>query len=1021
MRETSTTTGALARLGFTRTDRVRRFLDEPVLAALGPDAATAIGAAPDGDEAVLGLVRIAEAARDAGRADQIDRILGQVGQPEGPGHRLIRVLGTSVALGDFLARHPDQLDALENGADAFAVEPAQVRADLLRAVGADPDASVPVAAGSGRESRDALRIAYNRRLLQIAAADVTAADPMQLQPEVSRALSDLADAALDAAAATARAAVGGHERVTWSVIAMGKTGARELNYISDVDVMHVVAPAAEQEPSDGQNHEHGEDELVGIGSALARELARVCADRTAEGALWQIDANLRPEGKDGPLVRTLDSYARYYEKWAHSWEFQALLKARPAAGDRALGTAFEELVQPWIWQASAREGFVEDTRAMRRRVVAHIPHGEAERNVKLGPGGLRDVEFTVQLLQMVHGRADDAIHARATLDALAQLGERGYISREHVAQLDDAYRFLRTIEHRLQLHRLRRTQVLPSSDADLRRLARCVGMKRTALLERYESTRRLVRRLHEEIFYRPLLVTSSQLSDGEVRLSPEAARSRLAAIGYRDPARALTHIEALTDGISRRAAIQRQLLPALLEWFADGVDPDLGLLAFRRLSDKIGSAHWYLGLLRDSGHAAQRLTRVLAGSRFIGEQLEQIPEAVRWLAAKDTLRPLTRDQLLDELAAVIQRTDETEPAIDVVRRTRRRELLRIALWHLAERVQPLEVAAALTDLAEAVITAGVMIAARETARERGHEDASALSAQDDLGIGLVVLAMGSFGAREMGYSSDADLQFIVVDHGAGDSAGEIAVALAARALQLLNATSAGPSMKANADLRPEGRNGVLARSFESWRDYYERDALTWERQALLRARPIGASAESTKQITAVLDRFRYPAAGLGPSGRRDVMRMKARMESERLPRGADPSRQVKLGRGGMTDVEWCAQLLALEHGHDHPQLRTVRTLDVLDGAVAAELLPAREARDLADAWLLAWQIRRALFLWKGREGAVLPTDRIDLRAVAQLIGGEDATAVELEERYLRCTRRARTITESLLFGQGSGA
>src|SRR5699024_3482666 len=470
------------------------------------------------------------------------------------------------------------LALLREGDDELAVTAEAVRRDLLEAVGADPDAEVPVAGDSGREARDALRIAYHGRLTQIAAADVCSSDPTALQPRVSGALSDLADAALEAASAIARATVEGHERVRWAVIALGKTGARELNYLSDVDVMHVVAPAAHLVGEDGEFSAEVEEDMVAVGAALARELARACSERTGEGSLWQVDANLRPEGKDGPLVRTLASYRRYYTEWAKSWEFQALLKARAAAGDRELGGGFETMVEPWVWQASTREGFVEDARAMRRRVVAHIPRAEVERNLKLGPGGLRDVEFTVQLLQMVHGRADEGLQGRSTLDSLARLGEGGYISRDHVAEMDAAYRFLRCVEHRLQLHRLRRTQVLPTAASDLRRLARSVRLTPDEFHQRYQRTRRRVRQLHEEISARPLRLTASQLSDGQIRLSTEDASARLAAIGYRDPARALGHISALTQGISRRAKIQRQLLPAMLEWFADGVDPDLGLL-----------------------------------------------------------------------------------------------------------------------------------------------------------------------------------------------------------------------------------------------------------------------------------------------------------------------------------------------------------------------------------------------------------------------------------------------------------
>ncbi|AXK47181.1 bifunctional [glutamine synthetase] adenylyltransferase/[glutamine synthetase]-adenylyl-L-tyrosine phosphorylase [Brachybacterium saurashtrense] len=1036
-REPATTTGALARLGFSSTDRARRFLAEPVLAGLGDRAVAALGRTADGDDAVLGLLRLAESAQEAGQGRLCAEFLGSIGQEGSGGQRLITLLGSSVALGDVLARHPELLELLREGDDDLALEAQAVRSRLLEAVGADPAAEVPVAADGGREVRDALRVAYHGRLAQIAAADVGAEDPTALQPQVSAAISDLADAALEAASAIARATVEGHEAVRWAVIALGKTGARELNYISDVDVMHVVAPAAHLCDEDGELAAEHEEHVLRVGAALARELARACSERTGEGSLWQVDANLRPEGKDGPLVRTLASYRRYYTEWAKSWEFQALLKARAAAGDRELGAEYEEMVEPWVWKASTREGFVEDARAMRRRVVAHIPRAEVERNLKLGPGGLRDVEFTVQLLQMVHGRTDEALQGRSTLEALARLGEGGYISRTHVAEMDEAYRFLRCVEHRLQLHRLRRTQVLPTAASDLRRLARSLGEGTDGFHQRYQRTRRRVRQLHEEIFYRPLLLTASQLSDGEIRLSRESAAARLEAIGYRDPERALGHITALTEGISRRAKIQRHLLPAMLEWFADGVDPDLGLLGFRRLSDTIGSAHWYLGLLRDSGLAAKRLTRVLAAGRYVGEQLEQIPEAVRWLARDEQLRPLARDVLGREFLAVISRVDTIEVAQDVLRRTRNRELLRIALAHLTGVATAEEVARALTDLAEAVLEAGMLVALHVVARERKAigEDGETLDSAPEvdvetalrlrerrsdparaLGIEMAILALGSFGAREMGYSSDADVQFVVLDRGAGAQTVEIAIAVATRTQHILNAPTARADMRVSADLRPEGRVGPLARSLDSWSDYYRRDAETWEKQALLRARPVVASEAVAARLREEMDRHRYPAGGIDASARREITRMKARVESERLPRNADPSRHVKLGRGGMTDVEWCMQLLALEHGHEVEALRTEHTLDLLEAAGEVELLPVRDVRELAEAWSLAWLVRRSLFLWKGREGDVLPTDRHDLRALALLIDGDDGSASELEERYLRLTRRARSIAEEIIFG-----
>ncbi len=305
----------------------------------------------------------------------------------------------------------------------------------------------------------------------------------------------------------------------------------------------------------------------------------MCSDRTAEGSLWQVDANLRPEGKDGPpLVRTIDSYHRYYVKWALSWEFQALLKARPAAGDRDLGRRFEEMVQPWVWQASTREGFVEDTRAMRRRVIAHIPRGEADRNIKLGPGGLRDVEFTVQLLQMVHGRVDDRLHARTTLEALARLGGRAATSPAGTST-----RWMRpTASCAARASHAAAPSAADPGAADLR--------DGSAPARAHDAPGR--GGVREDLPPDPTAGAPAARGDllppapGDLVVperrrdpsDPRAAAERLAAIGYRDGgARALGHIRALTEGgISRRAAIQRQLLPAMLQWFADGTDPIWG-------------------------------------------------------------------------------------------------------------------------------------------------------------------------------------------------------------------------------------------------------------------------------------------------------------------------------------------------------------------------------------------------------------------------------------------------------------
>ncbi|HSF26731.1 MAG TPA: bifunctional [glutamine synthetase] adenylyltransferase/[glutamine synthetase]-adenylyl-L-tyrosine phosphorylase, partial [Actinomycetes bacterium] len=575
--------GALARHGFADAQAAERLLVDPVLAGQPANRdrlVEALGASADPDLALRGLVRLAEAAPDR------DALMAALREDDGLRERLLAVLGFSAALGEHLARHPEHWHVLRE--DGRRPAPDDVRRMLLRAVGADPDAAAPVAPDPGLAT-DALRVAYRRSQLGLAARDLT--ERMGLE-EVAGELADLAAATVEAALAVARGELPADATpARLAVIGMGKCGGCELNYVSDVDVVFVAAPADDQADADTERA------ALATATRLAAGLMRVCSATTGEGTIWPVDAALRPEGKAGPLVRTLASHLAYYQRWAKTWEFQALLKARPIAGDLALGHAYVEAVAPLVWAAAAREHFVEDVQAMRRRVEEHVPADVADRQLKLGPGGLRDVEFAVQLLQLVHGRTDESLRSATTLDALAALAAGGYVGRDDAAELGEAYRFLRTLEHRIQLHRLRRTHVVPERDEDLRRLGRSMGMRRDPVAElttQWRRHAREVRRLHEKLFYRPLLLAVAHLAPDEVRLTPAEASARLGALGYADPDGALRHIEALTSGVSRRAAIQRTLLPVMLGWFADAPDPDGGLLAFRRVSEALGATHWYL-------------------------------------------------------------------------------------------------------------------------------------------------------------------------------------------------------------------------------------------------------------------------------------------------------------------------------------------------------------------------------------------------------------------------------------------
>ncbi|MFI8945652.1 bifunctional [glutamine synthetase] adenylyltransferase/[glutamine synthetase]-adenylyl-L-tyrosine phosphorylase [Streptomyces sp. NPDC053750] len=993
----SSTFTRLLRHGFTDPSAAERLLDGAELAPVRADPVLleALGATADPDLALHGLVRLLEAQPDpTARRELLDTLIAAKPLRD----RLLGVLGASEALADHLARHAGDWQAL------VTYEPRDLHRGVAEFERGLAEATDPVS----------LRVAYRRCLLSIAARDVCGTIDVA---ETAAELADLATATLRAALALAEAAAPEDAaRCRLAVIAMGKCGGHELNYVSDVDVIFVGEAADDTAGADE------EAKALRAATSLASHMMRICSETTVEGSIWPVDANLRPEGRNGPLVRTLSSHLAYYQRWAKTWEFQALLKARPVAGDPGLGAAYVAALQPLVWQAAERENFVPDVQKMRRRVVETIPVAEVDRQLKLGPGGLRDVEFAVQLLQLVHGRSDTSLHSGTTLSALSALAAGGYVGRTDAAQLDEAYRFLRSMEHRIQLHRLRRTHLVPEDEADLRRLGRSLGLRTdpvAGLLRAWKRHASVVRRLHEKLFYRPLLDAVAQLAPGEARLSAEAARERLVALGYADPAAALRHLEALASGVTRKAAIQRTLLPVLLGWFADSADPDAGLLGFRKVSDALGKTPWYLRLLRDEGAAAENLARVLSAGRLAPDLLLRAPEAVALLGDGDAggLAPRGRAQLEQEVLAAVRRADGAEQAVTVARGVRRRELFRTAAADIVgsygTEAQPVEadqgalvdrVGSAVSDLTAATLGGTLRAVVRD-------------GWGDTLPTRFAVIGMGRFGGHELGYGSDADVLFVheprdgVDEREAADAANRVVSEMR----RLLQVPSADPPLIIDADLRPEGKSGPLVRTLKSYEAYYRRWSLVWESHALLRAEFVAGDEDLGRRFIELVDPLRYPAKGLTEDAVREIRRLKARMESERLPRGADPKLHAKLGPGGLSDVEWTVQLLQLRYGHREAGLRTTRTRGALAAAADAGLISAENAATLDEAWVLATRVRNAVMLVRGRAGDTFPTDPRELAAVGRYLGHGPGHVGDMLDEYRRTARRARTVVEELFY------
>ena len=969
----STQLARLARMGFANTQACQDILSSfPAL----DTKLEFVKDSPDPDASLAALAKVIS----SGGLD-IDSLA------EDKFRDLASLLGSSIAISEHLERHPSQINYALETRDVPTAD--QMLSDLLGAV----------STLSWDEALLALRVAYRRQVSAIAAVDLRAGnESTAILPGIAQALSDLADAVIASALVIARSSITNDDKVRMAVIAMGKCGARELNYVSDVDVMFVVEPA----------HGATDQEAISIGTEIAKAVIQACSAVTAEGAIWDVDAALRPEGKSGALVRTLDSYLDYYHRWAQTWEYQALLKARPIAGDFELGNEFVSAVSPLIWQASSRPNFVDDVQAMRERVTDLLPAKDADRELKLGRGGLRDVEFAVQLLQMVHGRTDELVRNPNTLLALEQLATWGYVGREDAATLDAAYRFLRTLEHRIQLYRMRRTHIMPTDESDQRRLGRSMGLAINPvedLTKEWKKHAREVRRIHEKLFYRPLLQAVAKLDSNDSKLSTDDARSRLKALGYVDPDSALRHLESLTSGVTRRAVIQRTLLPVMLEWFAATPDPDAGLFGFRRVSEALGTTPWYLRLLRDESATAQRLAIILGSSRYATDLLLKSPDAVNFLASEESLLPKSETDLLEEAMATADRYDNAGEAVLALRAMRRRELFKISASDVL----------GLTDIE----TVGNQLAAVATATISGT--LSAIVRQTPNAPTFSIIAMGRYGGGELSYGSDADVMFVYGDEQSGantaEQSAQTAHAIANELRTLLMAPSTDPELAIDADLRPEGKSGPLVRSLNSFAAYYQNWSSGWETQALLRAKPVAGNAGLSDAFLSLINPIRYKLDGLPESELREIRRLKARMETERLPRGTDPGLHTKLGPGGLSDIEWLVQIKQLEHGFRLPEITSTETMPALRQEVACGLIADSDFRQLEAAWKLVMRVRNAAMLVRGRATDTVPTDLLELSRVSHLLGYGIRGGQQLTDEYRRLTRRSRAVIKREFYGE----
>lgn len=810
----------------------------------------------------------------------------------------------------------------------------------------------------------------SRRLafLAIARDDLCGTDVLET---TGSRLSDLADGVLAAACRLA-----GAGEVGLAVVAMGKHGARELNYSSDVDIVFVA----------------GDEADLAAATAAAREVVRLA------GAAFRVDTDLRPEGRNGPLVRSLESYSAYWQKWAQPWEFQALLKARHSAGDVSTGEVFVARALESVWSRRFDADDLAQLRAMKGRAEEIVLRkGLSHRELKRGTGGIRDIEFAVQLLQLVHGQSDASLRARSTLDALAALAE-GYVDPADASTLALAYRFLRTVEHRLQLIDEVRTHTVPEPGPARDHLVRVLGFgeplagrrrrsdRFDEVLSRYQSS---VRSIHERLYFRPLLEVFAGTA-GPTFVSETVATERLAAFGFREAERTRQALAELTRGLTRSSRLMQQLLPVLLGWLSETPDPDLGLLALRNFAGLPHQRDVVVASFRDSPELARRLCVILGTSRAIGDLALRHPDLALRLGSDAELAPPAEEALVEAAGG-----GRGEPSRSL-RRLVGRETLRLAAGEILGVLPTSLVPRQLAALADAALT-GALEAASPA-------------------LPFAIVAVGRLGGAELSYGSDLDVLFLYEGSGPIDAAeGEATVA---RVMGVLNgATPAERIWTVDASLRPEGRKGPLARSLAAHREYHDRWLSAWERQALIRARPLAGDDDLLRRFMGLVEETVWERE-LSPDDVREIRRLKARTEKERIPAGEDPRFHLKLGRGSLADIEWTVQLLQLVH-----RVRGANTRLALAGLERAGALSREDASILETALSFLESTRNRWHLVgnyvSGAGGPAthtgsdsLPQSPEALRRLARSLGESPA---ELRENYRRVTRRARSVVERCFY------
>jgi glutamate-ammonia-ligase adenylyltransferase len=833
---------------------------------------------------------------------------------------------------------------------------------------------------------DEIRRFRRREMLRIGVRDLLGLATVE---QTTRELSHIADVCLQQVYEIARANVEkklGKCAAQFAIIGMGKLGGEELNYSSDIDVMFVYSEEGNITP---QLTHHQ------FFTKLAEEIVRVVGGVTEERHIFRIDLRLRPEGVTGPLVRSLESYENYYASWGETWERMALIKARAVAGDEQLGGEFEKMVQPFVYRRHVGETVVQQMAALKTRIEKEVVKaGELTRHVKLGIGGIREIEFIVQSLQILYG-ANPKLHQRSTLAALEALAKTGKMPADDVAALAEAYKFLRTVEHRLQLDMELQTHTIPDEKQALRRLAHGLRFANVdafqAELARHTAN---VRRVYENLLTGD---AEEQTPTKEELVAGPALEKKLRDAGFHTPENAAKTVEMLREGpgfvhVSQRTReLFTQIFPVILAETHKLGNPDDALEQLEKFVESYGSRGLLYEMFATHPKLITMLLRLFDSSRFLANILMRHPELFDHIAKTTAYVPKNRDALLEQLRAAAA-TDE-HPPHESARIWKRAEILRIGLGDILGEADIEQTQFEITFLAEACLEFALECVRRQLPLEN---------------FPFAIIGMGKLGGQELGYGADLDVLFV-----GGKSAGDVSEAskIAAKIMEFVSKNTASGSLFAvDARLRPDGEKGTLANTLQGYSDYYKNRAQFWEWQALTRARFVAGDAALGKEFMKMVHGLIY-AQPLTDGQLAEIKRMRQRIETERVDARA-PEWECKTGRGGLVDIEFLVQALQLRHACAHSALRATNTLVALNRLAANDFLDEETAAQLRWNFLFLRKIELTLRRHENLPVSKLPSEERQRAQLAKRLGFDSLE--KFVKTYRSVVDKNRELYEQLL-------